>query len=175
LLDFFFVVTHHEQTPAKPLYSQSRWFNPSLCRALVEFHFRKLYRVNFEVSDLKPFPHLAFPHFARPENSSRQLSFDGELMASSLSLLKSLFLPHGVTVLVGRRPFRPTRTQDRFYPGLPKRNSTPELEELMPSGYTMEAKEFLEFVYPEVRDLCEHFLTLVSGILIFSVTFSEKI
>jgi len=38
--------------------------------------------VNFEVNNLKPFPHLAFPHFARPENTSKQLGFDGELMAS---------------------------------------------------------------------------------------------
>jgi hypothetical protein len=38
------------------------------------------YRVNF--SNLKSFPHLAFPHFATPENSSKQLGFDGELMAS---------------------------------------------------------------------------------------------
>jgi hypothetical protein len=42
-----------------------------------------LYRVNFEVNNLKPFPHLAFPHFPTPENTSKQLGFDGELMASS--------------------------------------------------------------------------------------------
>lgn len=34
---------------------------------------------------------------------------------------------------------------------------------------------FLQFVYPEVKDLCKHFLTLVSGVLVFSVTFAEKI
>jgi hypothetical protein len=52
-----------------------------------------LYRVNFEVNNLKPFPHLAFPHFATPENSSKQLGFDGELMASS----RALFRPnHGI-------------------------------------------------------------------------------
>jgi hypothetical protein len=41
-----------------------------------------LYRVNFEVNNLKPFPHLAFPHFLAPENTPKQPSFDGELMAS---------------------------------------------------------------------------------------------
>jgi hypothetical protein len=41
-----------------------------------------LCRVNFEVNNLKPFPHLAFPHFATPENTSKQLGFDVELMAS---------------------------------------------------------------------------------------------
>ena len=46
---------------------------------------RELYRVKNEVIDLKPFPHLAFPHFPRPEDTSKQLGFDGELMASSLS------------------------------------------------------------------------------------------
>ena len=42
-----------------------------------------LYRVNFEVNTLKTFPHLAFPHFATSENSSKHPGFDGELMASS--------------------------------------------------------------------------------------------
>ncbi len=42
-----------------------------------------LYRVNFEVIDLKPFPHLAFPHFSALENTPKQPSFDGELMAGS--------------------------------------------------------------------------------------------
>jgi hypothetical protein len=41
--------------------------------------------------------------------------------------------------------------------------------------YTMDVTTFLEFVYPETKDLCKLFLTLVSGILVFSVTFSEKI
>jgi hypothetical protein len=51
-----------------------------------------------------------------------------------------------------------------------------QLGRLMPSHYyVMEAKTFLDFVYPEVKDLCKHFLTLVTGILVFSVTFSEKI
>jgi hypothetical protein len=34
---------------------------------------------------------------------------------------------------------------------------------------------FLEFQYPEIKDLLKHFLTLISGSLVFSVTFSEKI
>src|SRR5712691_5785677 len=42
-----------------------------------------LYRVNFEVTTLKPFPYLAFPHFPAIENTPKRPSFDGELMASS--------------------------------------------------------------------------------------------
>jgi len=34
---------------------------------------------------------------------------------------------------------------------------------------------FLKYNYPETRDLCKHFLTLIGSILAFSVTFSEKI
>ena len=41
-----------------------------------------LYRVNFEVTTLEPFPHLAFPHLLSPENPPKHTSFDGELMAS---------------------------------------------------------------------------------------------
>ncbi len=40
---------------------------------------------------------------------------------------------------------------------------------------TDEAKAFLSFNYPEVKDLCKQFLTLVSGVLVLSITFSEKI
>jgi hypothetical protein len=36
-------------------------------------------------------------------------------------------------------------------------------------------KDFLAFDYSEVKDLSKAFLTLISGILVFSVTFSEKI
>jgi hypothetical protein len=43
-----------------------------------------LCRVNFEVNALKPFPHLAFPHFLTLQNAPKQRSFDGELMASCL-------------------------------------------------------------------------------------------
>jgi len=38
-----------------------------------------------------------------------------------------------------------------------------------------EARVFLEFKYPEIKDLLKHFLTLISASLVFSVTFSEKI
>ena len=38
-----------------------------------------------------------------------------------------------------------------------------------------EAKNFMAFDYAELKDLCKQFLTLVSGILVFSVTFAEKI
>lgn len=34
---------------------------------------------------------------------------------------------------------------------------------------------FMKYNYAETRDLCKEFLTLVSGILVFSPTFSEKI
>src|SRR6266853_5732241 len=34
---------------------------------------------------------------------------------------------------------------------------------------------FIEFKYPEIKDLLKHFLTLISGALVFSITFSEKI
>jgi hypothetical protein len=38
-----------------------------------------------------------------------------------------------------------------------------------------EAKNFMTYDYAELKDLCKQFLTLVSGILVFSVTFAEKI
>ena len=41
-----------------------------------------LCRVNFEVNDPKPFPHLAFAHSKGPKTPSKIPSFDGELMAS---------------------------------------------------------------------------------------------
>jgi len=34
---------------------------------------------------------------------------------------------------------------------------------------------FLKYNYAESKDLCKEFLTLVSGVLVFSVTFAEKI
>jgi hypothetical protein len=40
------------------------------------------YRVNFEVTTLRPFSYLAFPHILASEKTSKQPSFDGELMAS---------------------------------------------------------------------------------------------
>src|SRR6266851_438719 len=58
-----------------------------------------LYRVNFEVNNLKPFPHLAFPHSATPENSSKKLGFDGELMASPC-LAPARFLIVGVMAML---------------------------------------------------------------------------
>jgi len=41
-----------------------------------------LYRVNFEVPTLKPFPYLAFPHLIGLKTPYKSPSFDGELMAS---------------------------------------------------------------------------------------------
>jgi hypothetical protein len=37
------------------------------------------------------------------------------------------------------------------------------------------AKLFLQYDYPETKDLCKSFLTLVTGVLVFSLAFSEKI
>jgi hypothetical protein len=59
---------------------------------------RNIYRVNFEVNNLKPFPHLAFPHSATSENSSKKLGFDGELMASPC-LAPARFLIVGVMTI----------------------------------------------------------------------------
>jgi len=41
-----------------------------------------LYRVNFEVNNLKPFRYLAFPQMIGSKMGPKQASFDGELMAS---------------------------------------------------------------------------------------------
>ncbi len=41
-----------------------------------------LYRVNFEVTNPKPFPYLAFPQMIGSKMGPKQASFDGELMAS---------------------------------------------------------------------------------------------
>jgi hypothetical protein len=42
-----------------------------------------------------------------------------------------------------------------------------------PDDYS--AQTFLTFEYPETKDLCKQFLTLITGVLAFSVTFSDKI
>ncbi|WP_089729976.1 hypothetical protein [Candidatus Thiosymbion oneisti] len=39
----------------------------------------------------------------------------------------------------------------------------------------IDARVFLEFKYPEIRELLKHFLTLISAALMFSVAFAEKI
>jgi len=38
-----------------------------------------------------------------------------------------------------------------------------------------DSKMFVEFVYLEVKELCIQFLTLTSGMLVFSITFAEKL
>lgn len=38
-----------------------------------------------------------------------------------------------------------------------------------------EAGMFLKHYYPETKDLAKHFLTLISGSIVFSITFAEKI
>jgi hypothetical protein len=43
------------------------------------------YRVNFEVTNLKPFPYLTFPQMTQPKRAPKQMGFDGELMASFIS------------------------------------------------------------------------------------------
>jgi hypothetical protein len=57
-----------------------------------------LYRVNFEVNDLKPFPYLAFPHSKGPKISSKLRSFDGELMASFPDLARSMSVIDSMTM-----------------------------------------------------------------------------
>jgi len=50
------------------------------------------YRVNFEVTHLKPFPYLAFPVSRHRKNSPESPSFDGELMAGFAQVLPQTFL-----------------------------------------------------------------------------------
>jgi hypothetical protein len=49
-----------------------------------------LYRVNFEINNLKPFPYLAFPPLTDRKTARKILGFDGELMASSWRLDPSI-------------------------------------------------------------------------------------
>ena len=42
-------------------------------------------------------------------------------------------------------------------------------------SFPVTAESLIKFLYPTAQELCKHFLTVVSGILVFSVTFSEKI
>ncbi len=37
-----------------------------------------------------------------------------------------------------------------------------------------DAELFLKYNYPETKDLCLHFLTLVTAVLVFSLNFAEK-
>ena len=39
----------------------------------------------------------------------------------------------------------------------------------------MECELFLKYDYPETKDMCKQFLTLVTTVLVISLTFSEKI
>ena len=79
-----------------------------------------LYGVNFEVNYLKPFPHLAFRVLVQTENRSRQLGFDGELMAA---LTLSRTEPRAASTVGGvmamlRQPYAPkVRTQEQVSPG----------------------------------------------------------
>ena len=50
-----------------------------------------LYRVNFEVIPLQPFPHLAFLHPRIPITARKLAGFDGELMASFPPLRPTAF------------------------------------------------------------------------------------
>lgn len=45
----------------------------------------------------------------------------------------------------------------------------------VPTSQSSDEEKFLKFVYPEVKDLSKHFLTVVSAVFVLSVTFSEKI
>ena len=51
-----------------------------------------LYRVNFEVTNPKPFPHLAFPHSRCLKRVLEMPSFDGELMASCPAVKLSRYI-----------------------------------------------------------------------------------
>lgn len=38
-----------------------------------------------------------------------------------------------------------------------------------------DAELFLKYNYPETKDMCLHFLTLVTAVLVFSLNFAEKV
>ena len=42
-------------------------------------------------------------------------------------------------------------------------------------SFEVESEDILRIVYPEIKDLGKQFMTLVSGILAFTITFAEKI
>jgi hypothetical protein len=63
-----------------------------------------LYRINFEVRNLKPFFHLAFPHFATSEKSSKHRGFDGEVMSSSSAKLVRDSAAYFIFVLLNSFP-----------------------------------------------------------------------
>jgi hypothetical protein len=44
----------------------------------------------------------------------------------------------------------------------------------MPTDMT-DAELFLKYNYPETKDMCLHFLTLVTAVLAFSLSFAEKV
>ena len=46
---------------------------------------------------------------------------------------------------------------------------------LMHVEVTGTAADFMRYDFAEMKDVCKEFLTLVAGILVFSVTFAEKI
>jgi hypothetical protein len=64
---------------------------------------RYFYRVNFEVTNLKPFPYLAFPQMISSKMDPKQASFDGELMAS-LCLLPGHDVPIACEIIFGVHP-----------------------------------------------------------------------
>ena len=50
-----------------------------------------------------------------------------------------------------------------------------DLRTVRRNGNRTDVEKFLEFHYPELKDLGKHFLTVIAAVLAFSVTFSEKI
>jgi hypothetical protein len=71
-----------------------RWRNLQEWEKLSEntdSHTPDLYRVNFEVNNLKPFPYLAlaFPHTIDPKKAPKLASFDGELMGRSSAITQN--------------------------------------------------------------------------------------
>jgi len=67
------------------------------CRKLT----RSLYRVNFEVTLLEPFPHLAFPRPKVQETARELPGFDGGLMAALPPLAPKPFPAEARTLLQG--------------------------------------------------------------------------
>jgi hypothetical protein len=54
-----------------------------------------------------------------------------------------------------------------------KENQTFQYNAPMPLGE--QANDFLKYAFAETKDLAKYFLTIVTGVLVFSLTFSEKV
>jgi len=63
-----------------------------MLRSFDRMHAEVLYRVNFEVNNLEPFPYLAFPDSTNRKIGRKRSSFDGEFDLNS----KNLYAKNGV-------------------------------------------------------------------------------